>query len=74
MKMPVPLCGSSRTRSWDLVRADRMSEPLHLDEVRDHLTLEQIIDMVVAIAKIQGDSCYLEPISPGRARRPSPTE
>ena len=31
-------------------------------EVRDDLTLEQILDMVVAVAKIQGDSDYLEPI------------
>ena len=31
-------------------------------EVRGDLTLEQILDMVVAIAKIPGDSSYLEPI------------
>ena len=31
-------------------------------EVRADLTLEQILDMVVAIAKIPGDSGYLEPI------------
>lgn len=31
-------------------------------EVRDDLTLEQITDMVVAIARIRGDACYLEPI------------
>jgi AcrR family transcriptional regulator len=31
-------------------------------EVRGDLTLEQILDMVVAIAKIQGDPSYLEPI------------
>ncbi len=31
-------------------------------EVRPDLTLDQILDMVVAIAKIQGDPSYLEPI------------
>ncbi|GLY77930.1 TetR/AcrR family transcriptional regulator [Actinoallomurus iriomotensis] len=31
-------------------------------EVRDDLTLEQIFDMIVAIAKIHGDSDYLEPM------------
>ena len=31
-------------------------------EIRADLTLEQILDMVVAIAKIQGDPDYLEPI------------
>jgi AcrR family transcriptional regulator len=31
-------------------------------EVRADLTLEQILDLVVAIAKIQGDPSYLEPI------------
>jgi AcrR family transcriptional regulator len=32
------------------------------NEVRNDLTLEQITDMVVAIAKIHGDSRYLQPI------------
>jgi len=31
-------------------------------EVRGELTLEQILDMVIAIAKIEGDACYLQPI------------
>jgi AcrR family transcriptional regulator len=31
-------------------------------EVRNDLTLEQILDMVIAIAKIDGESDYLEPI------------
>ena len=31
-------------------------------EVRDDLTLEQILDMIIAIAKIHGDPAYLEPI------------
>jgi AcrR family transcriptional regulator len=31
-------------------------------EVRDDLTLEQILDMLIAIARINGDPAYLEPI------------
>jgi AcrR family transcriptional regulator len=31
-------------------------------EIRDDLTLEQILDMVIAIARIPGDADYLEPI------------
>jgi AcrR family transcriptional regulator len=31
-------------------------------EIRDDLTLEQILDMIVAIAKIHGDRGYLEPM------------
>ena len=31
-------------------------------EIRTHLTLEQILDMVAAIAKIPGDAGYREPI------------
>jgi AcrR family transcriptional regulator len=31
-------------------------------EIRDDLTLEQIFDLVIAIAAIRGGSCYLEPI------------
>ena len=31
-------------------------------EVREDLTLEQILDMIVAIASIHGESDYLEPI------------
>jgi AcrR family transcriptional regulator len=31
-------------------------------EVRDDLTLEQVLDMVIAIAQIHGKSDYLEPI------------
>jgi AcrR family transcriptional regulator len=34
----------------------------HADEVRDDLTLEQILDMIIAIATIHGDPSYLEPI------------
>jgi hypothetical protein len=31
-------------------------------EVRGDLNLEQVLDMVIAIAKIDGDSSYLQPI------------
>jgi AcrR family transcriptional regulator len=31
-------------------------------EVRDDLTLEQVLDMVIAIATMRGDSRYVEPI------------
>lgn len=31
-------------------------------DVRDDLTLEQILDMIIAIARIHGDRTYLEPI------------
>lgn len=34
----------------------------HANEVRDDLTLEQVLDMVVAIATIHGDTRYVEPI------------
>ncbi len=34
----------------------------HVHEVRDDLTLEQILDMIIAIATIHGDPGYLEPI------------
>ena len=41
-------------------------------EVRSDLTLEQITDMVVAIAKIPGDLELSRADSPGCARGPSP--
>jgi AcrR family transcriptional regulator len=31
-------------------------------EVRDDLTLEQILDLTIAIAKVHGDAAYVEPI------------
>ena len=34
----------------------------HANEVRDDLTLEQVLDMVVAIATIHGETRYVEPI------------
>ena len=71
-----PLLGDSRSR---VLAAGR---PLLLaaqrsHEARDDLTLEQITDMVVAIAKIQGDTYYLEPILQAALdglRPPSETE
>ena len=57
----VPVMGESRRR---VVEAGR---PLFLaarqaGEVREDLTLEQILDMIVAIVAINGKSEYLEPI------------
>jgi AcrR family transcriptional regulator len=46
-------------------------------EVRDDLTLEQIFDLIVAIAKIAGSADYLQPIfetALDGLRRPSATE
>ncbi len=56
-----PLLGEGRAR---VLAAGRplLEAAQRAHEVRDDLTLEQITDMVVAIAKIHGDSCYLEPI------------
>ena len=31
-------------------------------EVRDDLTLEQVLEMIIAIAQIHGDSDFVEPI------------
>lgn len=56
-----PVMGQSRARVMAagrpiLVAAQRAQE------VRDDLTLEQIIDMIVALASIHGDPHYLQPI------------
>ena len=45
------------TRGNDLVDGVQ-----HAGEVRDDLTLEQILDMIVAIATIHGGTGYTEPI------------
>ena len=34
----------------------------HTREVRDHLTIEQVLDMIVAIAQIRGEPDYRESI------------
>jgi AcrR family transcriptional regulator len=56
-----PLFDTSRTR---VIAAGRplLAAAQHTYEVRDDLTLEQVLDMVIAIATIQGDRHYLEPI------------
>lgn len=57
----VPIMGESRARVLAagqplLIAAQRSHE------VRDDLTLEQVLDMIVAIASIHGESDYLQPI------------
>jgi AcrR family transcriptional regulator len=56
-----PVFGESRAR---VLAAGRplLAAAQRTREVRDDLTLEQILDMVVAIATIHNDSRYLEPI------------
>jgi AcrR family transcriptional regulator len=56
-----PLLGEGRAR---VLAAGRplLEAAQRANEVRNDLALEQITDMIVAIAKIHGDSCYLEPI------------
>jgi AcrR family transcriptional regulator len=56
-----PVMGESRRR---VVAAGRplLDAAQRTHEVREDLTLEQILDMIVAIASIQGESNYLEPI------------
>lgn len=56
-----PLLGEGRTRVLSAARP-LLEAAQRANEVRSDLTLEQITDMVVAIAKIHGDSRYLEPI------------
>ena len=68
-----PVFGESRARVLAagrplLVAAQRTHE------VRDDLTLEQILDMIVAIATIHGDSQLPRADPPDRARRPSPPD
>ena len=56
-----PVFGESRAR---VLAAGRplLAAAQRTHEVRDNLTLEQILDMVVAIATIHSDTSYLEPI------------
>jgi hypothetical protein len=44
------------------LRRPLLAAAQHAGEVRDELTLEQILDMIVAIATIHGDAGYTEPI------------
>jgi AcrR family transcriptional regulator len=56
-----PLFGQSRAR---VLAAGRplLVAAQHAHEVREDLTLEQVLDMIVAIATIHGHTGYLEPI------------
>src|SRR6266568_1475249 len=56
-----PLFENNRTR---VIAAGRplLAAAQHAHEVRDDRTLEQILDMIVAIATIHGDTGYTEPI------------
>jgi AcrR family transcriptional regulator len=56
-----PVFDTSRAR---VIAAGRplLAAAQRAHEVRDNLTLEQILDMVIAIATIQGDTHYREPI------------
>ena len=56
-----PIFGGNRAR---VIAAGRplLVAAQHAHEIRDDLTLEQVLDMVIAIATIHGDSRYLEPI------------
>jgi len=56
-----PIFDNSRDR---VIAAGRplLAAAQRAHEVRDALTLEQILDMVIAIATIHGDTRYLEPI------------
>ncbi len=56
-----PVFGESRAR---VIAAGRplLVAAQHAHEVRDDLTLEQVLDMIIAIASIHGDTRYLEPI------------
>jgi AcrR family transcriptional regulator len=56
-----PLFENNRSR---VIAAGRplLAAAQHAHEVRDDLTLEQILDMIVAIATIHGDTGYTEPI------------
>ena len=56
-----PMFGESRAR---VLAAGRplLVAAQHSHEVRDDLTLEQVLDMVIAVATIHGDARYLGPI------------
>jgi AcrR family transcriptional regulator len=56
-----PVFGESRARGLAAGRP-LLAAARRAHEVRDNLTLEQILDMIVAIAQIHGGADYLEPI------------
>jgi AcrR family transcriptional regulator len=69
-----PVFGESRAR---VLAAGRplLAAAQRTHEVRDTLTLEQILDMIVAIATIHSDTRYIEPILQAAldGLRPRPT-
>ena len=56
-----PVFGAGYSRVLDASRP-LLRAAQHSGEIRTDLTLEQILDMLVAIAKIPGDADYREPI------------
>ncbi len=56
-----PIFGNNRAR---VIAAGRplLAAAQRAHEIRGDLTLEQVLDMVIAIATIHGDTRYLEPI------------
>ncbi len=56
-----PLFATNRTRVL-AAGLPLLAAAQHAREVRDDLTLEQILDMIVAIGTIHGDTGYTEPI------------
>lgn len=56
-----PMFSNSRTRVYAAGRPLLANAQL-AHEIRDDLTLEQLLDLVIAIATIPGDTQYLEPI------------
>ena len=56
-----PVFGESRARGLAAGRR-LLAAAQRTHEVRDDLTVEQILDMIVAIAQIHGGADYLEPI------------
>jgi AcrR family transcriptional regulator len=56
-----PLFNNNRTRVMTAGRP-LLAAAQHAGEVRDDLTLEQILDMIVAIATIHGEAGYTGPI------------
>ena len=56
-----PVFGESRARGLAAGRP-LLAAAQHSHEVRDELTLEQILDMIVAIATINSDPSYTRPI------------
>jgi hypothetical protein len=56
-----PVFGESRAR---VLAAGRplLAAAQRTHEIRQDLTIEQILDMIVAIATIHGDTRYIEPI------------